>query len=415
MSFKRKPAYLLHKATGQARVRIDRKDHYLGPHGSPQSLERYNALVTAWFGGGQTGVPISIDCLALLHLQYAKGYYVKDGQETGEVDNLRDALKPLIRLCGTLLAADFGPLKLKTVRQSMIESGLCRTTINRRVDRIRRMFRWAVENEYVTAHVVTALDTVPGLRRERSAAREPEPVMPVSSAIVEATLPHLPKVVADMVSFQRLTGCRPGEVCQIRPCDVDRSDEVWVFRPASHKSQHHGRERRIFVGPKAQAILLPYLLRSPEAYCFSPLESEQQRRAAAHERRKTPLSCGNRPGTNRRATRQHQARDRYVKAAYARAVVRGCAVAFGMPSDLRKISKGLTAKERKLAKERAAAWRAEHCWSPNQLRHTAATEIRQRFGLEAAQAALGHRAADVTQIYAERDFGLAASVAKQIG
>jgi len=86
-----------------------------------------------------------------------------------------------------------------------------------------------------------------------------------------------------------------------------------------------------------------------------------------------------------------------------------------MPSDLRKISKGLTAKERKLAKERAAAWRAEHCWSPNQLRHTAATEIRQRFGLEAAQAALGHRAADVTQIYAERDFGLAASVAKQIG
>ena len=43
-------------------------------------------------------------------------------------------------------------------------------------------------------------------------------------------------------------------------------------------------------------------------------------------------------------------------------------------------------------------------WHPNQLRHTFATEVRRTHGLEAAQAALGHSKADVTQVYAERDF-----------
>jgi len=54
-------------------------------------------------------------------------------------------------------------------------------------------------------------------------------------------------------------------------------------------------------------------------------------------------------------------------------------------------------------------------WSPNRLRHSAATEIRRRFGLEAAQVTLGHAAADVTQVYAERDYQKAADVMREIG
>jgi site-specific recombinase XerC len=54
-------------------------------------------------------------------------------------------------------------------------------------------------------------------------------------------------------------------------------------------------------------------------------------------------------------------------------------------------------------------------WSPNQLRHSAATEIRRRFGLEAAQVALGHSKADVTQVYAERDMTKAAAVMREVG
>ena len=97
---------------------------------------------------------------------------------------------------------------------------------------------------------------------------------PVSAAIVEATLPFLSQTVADMVRLQRLTGARPGEICAMRPGDIDRSGEVWKYTPAEHKTEHHGHRRLIIIGPKGQAILHPYLLRSKEAYCFSPQEAE---------------------------------------------------------------------------------------------------------------------------------------------
>ena len=54
-------------------------------------------------------------------------------------------------------------------------------------------------------------------------------------------------------------------------------------------------------------------------------------------------------------------------------------------------------------------------WHPNQLRHLHGTEVRRRFGLEAAQATLGHSRADVTQVYAERDLAQAAKVAAEMG
>lgn len=51
----------------------------------------------------------------------------------------------------------------------------------------------------------------------------------------------------------------------------------------------------------------------------------------------------------------------------------------------------------------------------HQIRHTHATEVRRQFGLEAAQVALGHSQAQITEVYAERDLTLAAKVAQQIG
>ncbi len=99
------------------------------------------------------------------------------------------------------------------------------------------------------------------------------------------TLPHLSLVVANMVRLQQLTGMRPNEVCIVRPCDVDRSTEVWSYRPTSHKTEHHGRDRVIFIGPQGQAILRPYLLRAGEAHCFSPLESEGKRKAEMREKK----------------------------------------------------------------------------------------------------------------------------------
>ena len=101
-----------------------------------------------------------------------------------------------------------------------------------------------------------------------------------------------------MVRFQRLTGCRPAEVCSLRPCDLNRSEEVWIYRPESHKTEHHDRDRIIFIGPQAQGVLLRYLARDPQACCFRPCDSEAKRLAEQEANRKTPLSCGNVRGSN---------------------------------------------------------------------------------------------------------------------
>jgi integrase len=141
----------------------------------------------------------------------------------------------------------------------------------------------------------------------------------------------------------------------------------------------------VFIGAKGQQILLPYLLRAADAYCFSPREAESKRRAATHEARKTPLSCGNRPGTNRKAKPRRTPGEKYDRNSYGRAI------------------------------RRAAVTAGIGAWSPHRLRHTFATEVRKSYGLEAVQVCLGHSKADVSQIYAERDYALAARVAREVG
>lgn len=183
--------------------------------------------------------------------------------------------------------------------------------------------------------VPAALGTVEGLRKGHGEARETEPKTPIDDATVEATLPHLPQVVADMVRLQRLTGARPGEIVQLRPSDVDRTGEVWKYVPAEHKTEHHGKRRVIFIGPKGQAILRPYLLRDAEAYCFSPSESERRRLEKRHENRVTPMSCGNVPGKRRKGIQG----DQYDSHSYRRAIHRACELLFDMPMHLRAIAK----------------------------------------------------------------------------
>ena len=219
--------------------------------------------------------------------------------------------------------------------------------------------------------------------------------------VVESTLKFLPAVVADMVRIQRLTGARPGEICIMRPFDLDRTDQTWIFRPSKHKTQHLGRQRCICIGPKSQEILLPYLLRSPTAFCFSPRDSEKQRRAEQHANRNTPLSYGNRPGTNRTAKPKRQVGDRYNTCAFRWAIQRGVERA----NRARREQAEITESEPQLLPS----------WSPNQLRHTAATELRKQFGLEEAQVVLGHANADVTQIYAERDLQKAVEIMREVG
>lgn len=409
------PKYRLHKGSGQALVQIDGERIYLGKYGSPESEEKYQRLIAEWLVSKQERKPdvsqgdavpttrydLSINEILLAYLKFAEGYYAKDGKPTKEFVCRKHSLRTLRKLYGTTRARDFGPLALKAVREHMITvETLSRGVVNHRVNRIKRVFKWAASEELIPVSIHEGLRTVAGLRYGRSEARETERVKPVDDAVVEATLPYVPPQIAAMIHLQRLTGMRPCEVVLMRPCDIERSDEIWLYMPADHKNRWRGHNKEIPLGPKAKAVLLPFLDRSPESYCFSPQEVMEWRRENRPEHskpnRKTPIypsELKNREKikqARRRRTTIRTKRERYDTDSYRRAINYG------------------------QQKARKAGVDAQH-WHPNQIRHTRGTEVRKKFGIEAAQVALGHARADVTQVYAERNSELAKRIALELG
>jgi integrase len=256
--------------------------------------------------------------------------------------------------------------------------------VNFRVNRIRRVFKWAASFELLPVAVHQALQTVQGLRRGHGQVREADPIKPAPIEHVNRTLPFLPAPVRGMVELQRLTGSRPGEVMVMRAIDLTMSGAVWTYRPHSHKNQHRGLDRVIFLGPQAQAVIKPFLTTNLEAYLFSPrgyVEALHAGRAARRVSKRTPSELRRK----RKAKPKRQPGVRYNRRSYRVAITRACEKA-GVPP-----------------------------WSPLQLRHTAATLIRAKYGVEAAKVVLGHTKVETTQIYAERDLGKAQEIMAEIG
>ena len=234
--------------------------------------------------------------------------------------------------------------------------------------------------------------------------------------MVEATLPFLTRHVRGLVEFQRLTGCRPGEACALRGCDLDTGARVWLFRPAAHKTTYRGKTRVIAVGRQAQLVLKDFPTPDPAAYVFSPalaVEEFYRQRAAVRQTRLYPSHAA-RNNRQRVAVCKRSPSKLYTAHSYGHAVERACDRAFPPSGELARLPGETTDGwwQRLTDDQRVAvkAWRKVHRWQPNQLRHSFATRIRRLYGLEAAQVLLGHARADVTQVYAERNHSLAEEI-----
>jgi integrase len=336
------PQLSYHKASGQDVVRLGGKDFYLGPHGTDVAKIKYDQLVAEWLATGRQPPKEKLAGMTVTELiaafwEHANSYYrYPDGTTTKEISCFRDALRPLRRLYGDSVAAEFGPLALKAVRQFMIDTGLARTNINRRIGRIKRVFKWAVENEKVPSSVLYGLQAVTGLKAGRSGVRESEPVKPVPEEVVMVILPFVSRQVAAMIQMQLLTGMRPGEMVRIRGIDIDTTGKLWLYRPGQHKTQYFGHERIIFLGPQAQQILKPFLKPDLAAYLFSPSDADAERREKLHQLRKTPLSCGNVPGSNVKRSPAKKPKECYSVSSYSHAIKYACERAFPLPERLQR-------------------------------------------------------------------------------
>jgi integrase len=188
-----------------------------------------------------------------------------------EVANFRYSLKPLRELYGHTLAAKFGPLALKAVRQRWADAGISRKLINRRVGRIKRMFKRAVAEELVPATVFHALKTSRGWsrvgRRPRSARR--------------------------------------------------------------HKTAYRGRPRAVLIGAKAQLILGEFRKPDPWAFLFSPREAVEALHRERAEKRVT-RRYPRRGRSSRKERPKRRPAEAYTIRSYGYAVARACKKA-GVP------------------------------------------------------------------------------------
>ncbi|QJW99041.1 hypothetical protein FTUN_6638 [Frigoriglobus tundricola] len=369
---------------------------------------------------GRDGL-LLVELLDAYHTHAERHYRTPDGKPTSELAEVKLVIRALRETYGQEPAKDFGPLKLKAVRQGWVIAKLSRKEVNRRTNIARRIFKWAAAEELVPAATFTALATLAGLQKGRTTARETEPITPVDDATVDATLPHLNRFVRAMIEVQRLTGCRPGEACALRQCGIDESGAVWFYWPRQHKTAHKDKTRVIAIGPKCQALLEEFFTDDPSDFLFSAALAVEEAHAARTTNRKTPRFPSHMERSAKKRTRRPKRPPAacYTYHSYGRAVARACDRAFPAPAPLgQRAGETAAAWKARLTpgeKEQLKQWQDARRWAPNQLRHTFATMVRKEHGLEAAQVLLGHSKADVTQIYAEKNQSLAAAVAAKVG
>lgn len=452
------PSYRSRRGYSQAIVTLtdsatkERRDYWLGQFGTPASRECYHRLIAEWEGNGRrlpratfeqppttTTSGVSVAELIRDYWRWASVYY-----GLGDRSSLQILLRLLRTYYGQTPAIDFGPNKARGLREAMIRGDQnadpprrpwSRKYINRQMGRLRHLFKWAASRELVPVSVHQSLCTLEPLKRRRSEARETEKVGPVPKHLLDGVLPQLSRPVRAIVALQLHTGARPGELLGLRPCDIEMDEQagIWTYNLETHKNAYCDKERIIYFGPQAQAIIRTFLGDRPtNAFLFRPGDADAERRAAVHASRKTPLSCGNRPGTNRRTAPRRKPGERYTTTSYCRAIQYACDEAFPPPAHLARArvpargrktdaTRWETAAEwkRRLGADGWAelrAWRKDHRCHPHQLRHNAATLLRREFGLEAAQLALGHASAQITDaVYAERDRAKVIEIMRRIG
>jgi integrase len=346
------PAYQFH-VSGQAVVRLDGKDFYLGKHGTPESYARYYALLAEYNANGMKApdapprmaeVSIRIKDITADFRNRVLPRFEKNNAQHNRFDKLLELLE---QRHGDEAPEDFGPRKLEALRDHFAAQGCSRSYCNTKTRYVIRIFKHGVARELAPAERLTALESLEPLRK--GDGRETVKRAKVTRETIQATLPHLSPTVQAMVRLQLATAMRPSEVCRMTPAMIDKSGAVWMYRPESHKTAHHGKSKAVPILGDALAALTPFLFGDENELCFQTVFG-------------TPWN----------------------KDSYRIAVTRA-----------------------------AKAAKVPH-WTPYALRHATAQDVRDIAGPEAAQALLCHSRLSTVEIYAQVNEQKAIEAAKVV-
>ena len=373
------PKYRKHSSRNLGFAQFGGHRHYFpGVFESAESTAAYRLFLAEKVfantpNGTMPGYDICVAELCVAFLDYAATYYPQtDKRSSSEYSNCALALKRFAQAHGSIIAKRYGPLKLEEWQQSLASQGLARSYVNKQIGIIKRMFRWGVSKQMIPSSVYESVRTTPPVKKGRTAAREGKNVQAVSWAHVQPILDDLPSVVKAMVLVQWHTGMRGDSIFHAKPSQFTREGDLLLWRP-KHKTQNKEIELIVPIGPRCQEVLAPYLTRPADKPMFAP--SDARKNGRYHERYSA--------NTYRQAI--HRAIERYnlQLARFAKQL--------NVPADPVPV------------------------WSPHQLRHAKGGLVRGEYGLEAAQATLGHATVQAAQLYTHRQLELAKKVARETG
>ena len=148
-------------------------DHYLGPRAPRPQLE-YDRLIGEWLAPGRRRNYAPRDELTIQNcanaLQVRRRLLPSDDANRRHLPALKQAVRRLRYHYSRTPAVEFGPLALKA-GATMVGAGQCRRYLNDHVDRIKRIFKWAVGGQLVPPRHYHALAAVPAARGRTQARR----------------------------------------------------------------------------------------------------------------------------------------------------------------------------------------------------------------------------------------------------
>jgi integrase len=360
------PKYRKHSSRDKAFVELNGKRHYLpGSYNSHESRNAYRKFIHDLHGPIVTRAVtarMSIAGLVEAYMDHASTYYPRSHHhKRGEYYNIHAALIPFADKHGKEAVEDWTPSHLSAYQDFLAKKKLSRNYVNTQIKKIKRAFKWAVIKGYASERALAIL-AVESLKAGRSEARETEDKTPVEKRHFDPVVKIAKPPIKQMMLIQYYTGVRSDSLCQLKPNQVKKTKDGLTWFPV-HKTRHLGKSLAVPIGPRCKAIL-DYVLygAKDDEYVFTPIGGR---------------TVG----------------ERYIASSYRTAVRRL----------IDKVNEGRKPKDK------------IPYWSPHQLRHSKGTSVRDRYGVEAAQAVLGHDSLKSTEIYSERRLKLARQVARETG
>lgn len=341
---------------GYARFPIgncQREERSYGRTDSPEELKRarseFLADLLEWQANGERFTSSGADTVTVQELTdlYRDELERRHGKGWLDRDNGSRSNRALCNVTdhfGDLDAASFDCAKLAQLQRALIDKGkLCRNEINARTRIVKACFRWGAQAKHIPTSVAADVALTDTVKRGEAGVRENAAREGVPWALVEKTLPHLPKPHDTIVRLLWMTAARPSEILRLRAGQIDRSDaEQWVAVLTEHKTSHRCARPRVLVFDKAaQKLLAPFLMRPDSELLFPNREGEP-----------------------------------FHHSVLRIAIRRAC--------------------------DRAGIKKADR-WTPYALRHGAATEAAERGGRDVARDLLGHASDQVTVRYVHED------------